>query len=331
MEGADAGKRPLGGGTGVGGDTVDAALQALEAEGLLVNQGRRRGRLVAAPQGRTRRVGIRVGMLYFEPVDRRLDYMVELEHELGEAGHVVVLSPRTLNEVGMEVGRVARMVEATEADAWVVMAGSGGVLEWFAGWDKPVMALFGRRRGLKIAGVGPDKSPEMTKVVKTLVGLGHRRIVLLARKVRRLPQPGAAEKAFMDALAAEGIAAGTYHLPDWDESVEGYHARLEELFRFTPPTALIVDEAPFFVAAQQFLAGRGLRVPGDVSLVCTDYDATFEWCRPEISHIRWDSRPLVKRILQWAGHVSRGTKDLRQTLTRAEFVTGGTIGPAREW
>lgn len=130
-------------------------------------------------------------------------------------------------------------------------------------------------------------------------------------------------------LAAQGISRGAYHLPDWEESIDGYHARLEALFRMTPPTAVVVDETPFFVAARHFLARRGLHVPEDVSLVCNDADPAFGWCKPPVSHIRWDSGPVVQRILQWAANLSRGKKDLRQTLVKAEFVTGGTIGPVK--
>lgn len=84
------------------------------------------------------------------------------------------------------------------------------------------------------------------------------------------------------------------------------------------------------MAAQQFLAGRGLRVPGDVSLVCTDADPALVWCQPSVAHIRWDSRPVVRRVVRWAANISHGKQDRRQTLTKAEFVSGGTIGPAKE-
>jgi DNA-binding LacI/PurR family transcriptional regulator len=76
----------------------------------------------------------------------------------------------------------------------------------------------------------------------------------------------------------------------------------------------------------QFLMNRGLRVPQDVSLVCTDGSPIFEWGKPTVAH--WDTRPVVRRIVRWAATVSRGEKDLRQTLTKAEFFEGGTIGPA---
>lgn len=315
---------------GVGRDTVEAALKSLEGEGLLVNQGRRRGRLIVPPDGANRTRRIRVGILLFERLDRGAECIVELSHVLVEAGHAVFFAPKTLTGLGMNVGRIARMVEQTEADAWVVLAGSGAVLQWFAARDKPAFALFGRRRGLRIASAGPDKAPAMAAITRMLMERGHRRVVLMVREMRRLPQPGAQEQAFLDTLEAHGLPAGPYHLPDWDESVEGFYARLEMLFRFSPPTALIVDEVPLFAAVQQFLAGKGLRVPGDVSLVCMDYDVSFEWCRPKISHIRWDSRPVVRRILQWANHISHGKQDLRQKLTQAVFVEGGTIGPAKE-
>jgi DNA-binding LacI/PurR family transcriptional regulator len=313
---------------GVNRKTVETALRQLEAEGLLLPQGAGRRRLIQMPEHLVSPV-LRVAILPSEEADRRLDYLVELQHELTAAGHCVFYLPDSMVALGMDVKRIARMVEKTEADAWLAVGGSREILEWFAAREAPVFALFGRRRGLRIASVGPNKPPAMAEATRMLISLGHRRIVLLARPRRRLPQPGTAEQAFLDALAAHGIAPGPYHLPDWGETIEGFYGRLDSLYRLTPPTALIIDEAPLFVATQQFLAGRRLRVPEDVSLVCTDADPAFEWCRPAITHIRWDSGPVVRRILRWAENVSRGKKDLRQTLTPAELVRGGTIGPAK--
>ena len=102
---------------------------------------------------------------------------------------------------------------------------------------------------------------------------------------------------------------------------------LESLFQITRPTALLFDEPPIFAAGLQFLARKGIRVPEDVSVFCTDSDPTFAWCVPAIAHIRWDLRPVILRILRWAANVSRGRKDLKQTLVATEFVAGGTIGP----
>lgn len=310
---------------GVNRNTLEEALRQLEAEGFLESQGpgRRRkiiGRKKAAPM-------LRVGILYGAAAGRSADYMVEIHHRLSETGHAVVPAPKSMTELGMDLQRIRRMIRETEADAWVVQAGPIELLEWFGKRKTPVFALFGRRRELRIAGVGPDKIPSYAEATRRLVELGHRRIVLLARARRRLPEPGLPERAFLNELAACGLPVGGYNLPDWEETPDGFHARLEELFRVTPPTALIIDGVSFFIAALQFLSKRKLRVPEDISLVCTDDSPYFGWCRPPVSHIRWDKRPVIRRVLKWVANVSQGREDLLQTETSAEFVPGGTIGP----
>ncbi len=314
---------------GVNRKTVEAAMKRLEEEGLLLARGAGRRRLIQAPD-HLAAPSLRVAILVSEPSDLRLDYMLELRHELVEAGHTPVFPARTMNELRMDLGRISRMTYRTEADAWVVLSGSQEVLKWFSAQTQPAIAVFGRRRGIPIAAVGPDKRPAYSALTRKLIELGHRRIVLLARKRRRLPQPGGVEQVFLDELTSHGIPAGDYNLPDWDETVEGYHRRLESLFKHTPPTALIVDEAPHFNATMHYCAMRGIRIPQDVSLVCTDDDPSFSWCNPGISHIRWESRPVVRRILKWTANVNRGKEDLRQTLTPAVFIKGGTVGEVKE-
>jgi DNA-binding LacI/PurR family transcriptional regulator len=313
---------------GVNRKTVEAALRMLERENLLEPQGAGRRRLI-----RRRKSGakpaLRLGILLAAAEDRGVNYMVEIQHELAEAGHAVFFAPKCLFDLGMDVERVAKLVKQNPAHAWLVTAGSREVLEWFAARGIPVMALFGRRRGLPVASVGPDKVPAIMATTRELMRLEHRRIVLMTRRVRRLPLPGATEQAFLEVLKAGGIETSPYHLPDWEESIDGFHERLEALFQVTPPTALIVDEVPFFLAVQQFLVERGMRVPADVSLVCTDASPDFDWCRPTVAHIRWDSRPLVRRIVRWAANTASGRKDLRQTFTKAEFVVGGTLERVR--
>ncbi len=309
---------------GVDRKTVEAGLCLLEQEGLLVPQGAGRRRKILLPD-RAPNPSLRVAILLGEAKDRKITYILDLEHALAVAGHLVYFPRLGLLELGMELRRIAKMVEANKADAWVVGGASHEVLEWFAARKTPVFALFGRRRGVAVAGVGPDKPPALVAATRALIAQGHRRIVLLARRMRRVPVPGASEQAFLNELAAHGIAPGPYHLPDWVENVDGFYARLDSLFQLTPPTALIIDEAPLFVAVQQFFAGRTIRVPQDVSLVCTDASPDFDWCRPTVAHLRWDSRPVVRRIVRWVANVASGKEDRRQTLTPTVFVPGGTI------
>ncbi|MCX6872977.1 MAG: hypothetical protein NTW21_04100 [Verrucomicrobia bacterium] len=125
------------------------------------------------------------------------------------------------------------------------------------------------------------------------------------------------------------VRTGPYNLPDWENSREGFHRLLDKLYRVTPPSVLILDEAYLFAAAQQYLARRGILAPQHVSLLCTFPDPTFAWCQPTVAHIRYDLRPVLRRVARWADNVARGKDDRRQSFTKAEFVDGGTVGPVK--
>jgi DNA-binding LacI/PurR family transcriptional regulator len=314
---------------GISDQTAETALAQLEKEGLLESQGAgRRRRIKLAPGESVPGSSLRVAILVGELADQRRHYLVEIKHELAEAGHSAFFTPWFMPELGMNVASIAGRLKRTEADAWIVLSAARPLLAWFVEQELPVFALFGRRRGLPVAGVGPDKPPAIAKATRRLIELGHRRIALLALRAQRLPQPGASVQPFLNELAAHGLEPGPYNLPDWAEDIDSFHGCLESLFRHTPPTALIVDEAAFFFATMQFLLNRCLRVPADVSLICTDPDSYFNWCRPSIAHVSWDTAPVVRRALRWANNLAHGKRDVRQTLTRAGFVEGGTIGPA---
>ncbi|MFU8894457.1 MAG: substrate-binding domain-containing protein [Luteolibacter sp.] len=313
---------------GVNHKTVAAALHLLEQENLLVPQGSGRSRRILIPRG-TKPPVLRVGILPHDAESRRATYFVELLHELTELGHTVVMSPKSLQDMKMDVRRIESMVKHYPADVWLVIAGSREVLEWLSRRSQPALAIFGRRRGVPIAAVGPDKPFAMAEATRELIRLGHRQIVLLTRTLRRLPLPGATELAFLRALVEHGVVPGDYHLPEWFDRIEFLFERLDSYFTSAPPTAMIVDEVPLYLAVQQYLFRRGIRVPEDVSLVCTDHSPNFELCQPTVAHIHWDSRPMRKRVLQWVANASRGKSDIRQTLTPAEFVPGGSIGPVK--
>ena len=328
LRGTLPGVAPLAEELGVNHKTVRAALDQLEKEGLVESRGNGLGRRVALADGRIDAPALRVALLLFDPMDHGEHHIIELRHRLELAGHLPFFVGTTLQELRMDADRVARFVRRTEADAWIVAAGSREVLEWFSGQELPAFALFGRMADLPLAGAKPNKPIPMAELSRRLIALGHSRISLLCRQQLRQPQPGTTPRTFLGELKAAGITTGPFNLPDWEESREGFERLLDSLFSATPPTALILDEPFLFHAAYHHLSGMGLRIPHDVSLACTDADPGFAWCQPPVSHIRWDDRPVVHRIVRWANNIARGKDDRRQTLTRAEFIEGGTIGPA---
>ncbi len=307
--------------------TIGAAIQILESEGLLLNQGVGRKRQIVLPENFDPPL-LRVGLFLYERIEDKVDYIVDLKNKLLGAGHSIAVPQRGLRDLNMDLNRISKMVKNAKADAWVVQAGSREVLEWFSQQATPALALAGRRRGIQIAGTGPNKVPAMQTAVRRLVQLGHKRIVMIAREERRKPHPGMVETSFLNELKSLGIPAGSYNLPDWNESVDGFYNCMNSLFHHTPPTALIIDDLPLFLAVERHLSRLGYIAPSDVSLICLDPSPAFKWFRPTVTHISWDSDPMVNRILKWADNVARGKIDRRQSFTKADFIEAGTIGPA---
>ena len=115
---------------GVNRKNVDAALRQLDSEGGLIPQGAGRKRLIGfLPEGQSSSP-LTLGILLYVMSDKRIDYIVEIQHMLLEAGHVPVFASKSLVDLSLDVKRVSRLVETTNADAWIVVAGSRSILDW---------------------------------------------------------------------------------------------------------------------------------------------------------------------------------------------------------
>ncbi len=309
--------------------TVLGAVKQLVHEGLVTKQGAGRPSLVTLENSK-KTPTLRIQLIMYDREDSEYDivsrYLMQIQNHLENAGHAFSFSNKTLQQLGMNVGRLARHVERTEADAWIISSGSRDILEWFAGQSKPAFALFGRRRGLPVAGIGPDKENAMREATNHLLALGHKRIVLLNRPSRRLPTPGLPERAFLETLNKAGIVTGNYNLPDWNGTIDGIQKLLDEIFRLTPPTAIIVDESQIFISVQNNLARRGIFAPQHVSLISADQDPYFDYLRPTVAHVRYDTVSWARRITKWAHNVAINKDDRLQSLTKTELVKGETIG-----
>lgn len=308
--------------------TVVAAVRQLEKEGLVVSQGERRRSLIQS-HAQHKKEGLHVRVLRYDKGDENLPYLIDLMHRLREVGHQADYAPKSLQDLKMDPRKLARMVKAHPADVWIICAGSVDVLKWFADRPIPAFAMFGRMSGLDLPGVVPRKIPAMHAAVDRLVSLGHQRIVLLAREDHRVPEPALFEQAFLDRLRHHGIVVGSFNLPDWEETREGLSRILDSLFQYTPPTALFISEAQFFLGVYQYLAGRQIRVPEDLSLICTDPALSFDWCHLPVSHIEWNPKPVIRAVLKWLHGIVRGDEKKTQVRYRTKFIEGGTIGPAR--
>ncbi len=314
---------------GVGRDAVEAAFLELERQGILQSRGKGRGRVIdLSSLGRTAS-GLKIAILDYDPPSKNEGWVIDLLHQMAEAGHSAFFATKTLVELGMNAQRVSRLVGETEADAWIVGAGSMEVLQWFAGQGIPTFALYGSRKGVAVAGVGPDYLPSLLAVIRRLLSLGHQRIVILSRRGRRSSGSDRLERTLLQEMSAHGLPTSSFNLPSWEDNADGFRRCLESLFKYTPPTAILIEEVPHFVATMQFCGELGYQVPRDVSLICGTSDPAFALCNPPVSHVTWATQPMIRRVMRWVDNISRGKKDLRQSMINATLVEAGTIGPVK--
>ena len=327
MKGTIPGAGRLAKALGVNHKTVESALRDLESEGLIINKGARQSRSVNSKNLKLSNAGIRIAIFLQDQSDVRDVMMVEIKHRLEESGHYPFFVNKSMIDLRMNKRRIARIVNRTETDAWILLAAPKEILEWFSKQETPAFAVFGNRlEEVNVAGASPGKSHPVVQATQTLIDLGHRRIILIIRKYQREPISTSAQ-AFLDVLNSNGIQSSDFNLPDWEETGEGFNQLLESIFKITPPTAIITDEPFQYLAAHNFMVNRGIQIPKHLSLICSDYDPIFKWCMPSVSHITFSNKPLLRRINDWAQNVKNQKNDLRQTILKATFVPGETIGP----
>lgn len=320
---------------GVSRKTLAAAIARLVEDGVIAASGERRA--VALPESPTRAKSrsLRVAILILHPLEGLTsgvrNTLQEMLMELHLDGHVGRIVSYPKGKDTHKTGYLPRLVEDAAVDAWLVYYGTEEILEWFAANGIPAMAIGGRSMGIPIASVGSSLPALAPTVVRRLVEQGHHRIVLISPRSWRLPDLAPVVVEFRRELDAAGIRPSEYHTPDWEETPDGLFRLLDELFRVTPPTALLCWAMNTPCGVLSWLKGRGLRVPEDVSLVSIWVDDSYAWYTPglRVAAMVNNTPAVYRRVRDWVRGASAGKPDRTQLLLKPELDEGNSIGPAK--
>ncbi len=306
---------------GAGGTTVERALEILEREGLIKAQGAGKRRKIVQTKPKASPKS-RVAIIVYEPKDQLDSVILNLRQYLHSAGHQTYFAPQSLTELKQDPVRVGKMMKDTAADACIILAGTRQVLERFAEMPLPTFSFYGQRFGLPIAGVGAYKVPAMQECIQCLYEAGHRRIVMMPRAIVETPNLTPTELSFLEELKKRGLSHGSYNMPEWDLTPQGFHDCLKKLFQVTPPTAVLIDDWMLFYSLQSYLLSEGKPNLHRVICISTDYHPSFKWWQPGVAYFHWDKIAAVKRAVRWAQNVANGKDDRKQTLIDARFIVG---------
>lgn len=292
---------------GVSRNTLRAALVILRREGL-VEPSRGRGYRIGTGAGRVSFVGEgSVGLLAPEPLARLRPALGLLIDELR-----VLLFRMGLNLEVHNGGRayeagtprlLASHVARHPAACWILIRGNERVQRWFEREGIPCVISGSAYPGVGLPSVDVDLFAVGAHAAGRLLGMGHRRLLLVTEG--RGAGQDACGLGFHEMIAKTPGASGEsiHHASDVGE--------VRRLMRKTfggprRPTAILVANSYFYLTVSGVLQELGLRVPDDVSLICTDSDHFLPYMVPEASRYAFDHELFARKLAQKVRKIVQG-------------------------
>lgn len=165
--------------------------------------------------------------------------------------------------------------------------------------------------------------------VEHLLGLGHRRIGFIAGS-SRTGQSAERERGYADALAAAGIAFDPALVADGAFNQPGGFAATGQLLDLArPPGAIFAANDEMAFGAIDAIASRGLKVPGDVSVIGFDDIPTSSYVFPRLTTMRPPYEALAARAVREVVDMIEGRPPAAARIPFAtELVVRDSTGPA---
>lgn len=182
--------------------------------------------------------------------------------------------------------------------------------------------------GVAVPSITSDNRAGMREAVAHLVGLGHRRVGLIAG-----PQQTSTGRerlaAYRDAAAEAGLDPDPALVAQGDfqhASGAAGARRLLDLDR--PPTAIIAADSPMTLGALEVLRERGVAVGADVSLVGYDDLPAFSLVTPALTVVAHDPARMGALAAEAVRDQLAG-RGATSAVLPTRLVVRGSTGPAR--
>lgn len=294
----------------VGRDTIRQALGELERSGAIsaTASGTRRRVLGFDPAASESAVRspLRIGMLSTHRLEQLPQSMLFEVDQIRTAlaakgGTLRVLAPPWYDH--HRIGpRLAQLVAEEACGAWVLHRSSLDVQRWFETARVPCLVRGYPQPGVSLPFLDVDWRATAHHAAAFLWRLGHRQVAVIA-PTEALGGVAAAVQGIMD-FPGEGYSASL--IPE-DGSVEGLIQALQKSLAIRPaPTAIIATRARQAATALSWLVGRGVRVPGHVSLVTLADEMFLDWLVPRVTGYRIDPESTARIVVRRLENLATG-------------------------
>ncbi|MEQ1769999.1 MAG: substrate-binding domain-containing protein [Devosia sp.] len=235
-------------------------------------------------------------------------------------------------------------VQSALVDGFVLLCIEGGerLVELTRERQLPFVALALGRQDDTISAIGIDDFTAAKQAAQHLLDLGHRRFGVLALDyvdnrtgvVTEATLEGATYSTTRDrtlgyfsALEAAGIRRDDVPVYETANHKVGTIAGLQWMFEGSnPPTALLAMSDKVAIEAIEWVKGRGLSVPGDVSVVGFDGVPEAALAEPPLTTIAQPIAEIGRRAVQM---ILEPSPRIRRETLPTELVLRATTAPPR--
>jgi LacI family transcriptional regulator len=206
---------------------------------------------------------------------------------------------------------------------WVPVLSTRAIQEWFQTRSEFVLIAGSRFEGIHLPAVDIASHAVGVHAGHTLLGLGHRQIVLITPRVLAAGVL-AAETGLRQAVTRTKYSdANLTVLSCSEEPTEICRAVDRVLADSVRPTVLVGARAASALTAFSHLMRRGLRVPQDISLVSIEWESFLDMVVPRIAHYEISPAQFALQISRALLRSATGSAEA--TYLNPQFVPGGSL------
>lgn len=312
----------------VGRNTIRAALSQLEEEGLIKTQMGRRRKVTGTPAvavGAAVSTQIAVLLLaqpYSALAPSTLLWMEALRLRLLGLGWQ--LQVRVESAAFRQ--HPSRFLESLTGEhpgaVWVLHRSTPAMQRWFANQGLRAVIAGSPQPGITLPWADTDYRAASRHAAARLTALGHRHLAVLES---RIEFAGDTESV---AGFREGAGQATVQVITHNDTPTGVMASLRQILEMRPrPTSIFVLRAEPFSTVLTWLLQQGLRIPGQMSLMCRDDEPFLQHLHPEPTRYQRSPEAFAKKLSRLiTEHSLLGKKPQTASLIMPDFIKGGTVG-----
>ncbi|CAN5439082.1 hypothetical protein BH09VER1_BH09VER1_46410 [soil metagenome] len=218
---------------------------------------------------------------------------------------------------------LTKLVSQRPAVCWILIRASEGVQRWFGEQKIPCLLSGSAYPGMLLPSVDADWHAVGAHAAGRFLGLGHRRLLLVLEDAAA--GLGACERGFREMVerTPQAAMATLRHSSNIEELRQLLTKQMRLKLR---PTGILVASSYYYLTVSGTLHQLGLRVPVDVSLICTDADHFLPYMVPEACHYDFRYQIFARKLAQKVNKIVHG-----QTLARLQarlfpsYIPGASV------